>query len=67
MDQISNERFAFDELCELHAVLRKAKPNDRSESDRRHAVAITKLEELISWYHTMIICHFGVEADADDR
>jgi len=35
--------------------LRRSKPNDRSESDRRYAVTITNLEEVIAYFDTFVI------------
>lgn len=32
--------------------MRQAKPGDRSELDRRYAIAITDLEKVIAYMHT---------------
>jgi hypothetical protein len=34
--------------------MRDAKPNDRSEADRRYAVAITEMEKVIAYFDTWI-------------
>jgi len=36
------------------AQLQAAKPNDRSEIDRRYAVAITEQEKVIAYYDTFV-------------
>ncbi len=36
-------------------ILREAKPNDRSEKDRRYAVAITELEKVYAYFNTYVI------------
>lgn len=36
------------------AQLQAAKPNDRSEVDRRYAVTITEQEKVIAYYDTFI-------------
>jgi hypothetical protein len=35
--------------------LKKEKPNDRSELDRRYAICITELEKVIGFYVTWIV------------
>lgn len=45
---------SFVELC-MHlnnvlSALRAAKPNDRSELDRRYAVTITELEKVVAYF-----------------
>lgn len=37
-----------------YAALKKAKPNDKSDTDRRYAIAITKMEDVISHVYTWI-------------
>lgn len=51
---------SWDALIEAYRSLKAAKPGDRSEKDRRYAVAITKMEDVLSWYHYMI-GHDGFE------
>lgn len=36
-----------------------AKPNDRSERDRRYAIAITKMQDLVAWVKAMIVDDLG--------
>lgn len=36
------------------ATLRAAKPEDRSELDRRYAVTITELEKVFAYFNTYI-------------
>lgn len=51
---------------EMYATLQKIKafkPNDRSELDRRVAVTITKYQDVMSWYNTMILESFDTEED----
>jgi len=36
-------------------LLKAGKPNDRSEKDRRYAVAITELEKTLAYFHTFVI------------
>jgi DNA repair ATPase RecN len=35
--------------------LKKEKPNDRSDMDRRYAICITELEKVIGYYVTWIV------------
>lgn len=45
-------------LVDTYRRLKASKPNDRSEKDRRMAVAITKYEDMLAWYHTMVLNDF---------
>ena len=36
-------------------LLKAGKPNDRSEKDRRYAVAITELEKTLAYFYTFVI------------
>lgn len=45
-------------MLDLWQKLAEGKPNDRSEKDRRYAVAITKLQEAIVWFKMMVIDEF---------
>lgn len=45
-------------LLDLWQKMTESKPNDRSEKDRRYAVAITKLQEAIVWFKMMVIDGF---------
>lgn len=38
------------EMQELVAHLHEAKPNDRTEIDRRYAVTITEMEKAVAYY-----------------
>ena len=51
---------AWDALIEAYRSLKNAKPGDRSEKDRRYAVAITKMEDVLSWFYSTI-GHDGFE------
>jgi hypothetical protein len=39
----------------LRDKLRKAKPNDRSDTDRHFAIAITELEKLMAYFSIFIV------------
>jgi len=41
-------------ISEAIQELKKTKPNDRSELDRRYAIAITELEKVWSIIYTLI-------------
>lgn len=56
----SKSDIAWNALIEAYRSLKAAKPGDRSEKDRRYAVAITKMEDVLSWFHSMI-GHDGFE------
>jgi hypothetical protein len=45
-------------LLDLWQKMIESKPNDRSEKDRRYAVAITKLQDTIAWFKAMVIDEF---------
>lgn len=45
---------AWDDLIKAYRSLKDAKPGDRGEKDRRYAVAITKMEDVLSWFNSMI-------------
>ncbi len=36
-------------------TLRDAKPNDRSEMDRRWAITITEMEKVVAYYNSWIL------------
>ena len=57
-EEESPDSSLWSELLSTYRALVAAKPGDRSEKDRRHAVAITKYQDLLSWYHTMILQEF---------
>lgn len=42
-----SEKIAM-QMLDVLSAMKQAKPNDRSESDRRWAVSITKFEEAIA-------------------
>lgn len=45
-------------LLDLWQKMTESKPDDRSEKDRRYAVAITKLQDTIVWFKMMVIDGF---------
>lgn len=47
---MGNDSKTLELLKEALAVMKAAKPNDRSEIDRYTAIAITDLEKLIAFY-----------------
>jgi dTDP-D-glucose 4,6-dehydratase len=51
MGNYSEELQALEQALE---TLSKAKPNDRSEKDRRYAVTITELEKVIAWFKVYV-------------
>lgn len=57
-DQETPNMIMWSKLLVAYRALKQAKPNDRSEEDRRYAVAITKYEELLGWYYTMVLMEF---------
>lgn len=42
-------------LRDTLAVLKKHKPDDRSELDRRYAVTITELEKTLAYFYTFVV------------
>lgn len=56
----SKSDVAWAALIKAYRSLKDAKPGDRSEKDRRYAVAITKMEDVLSWFNSMI-GHGGFE------
>jgi hypothetical protein len=48
--QLANEK-----LLDALQALRDAKPNDRSELDRRLAIAITELEKVVAFYNYYVV------------
>lgn len=42
-------------LVATYNLLKSSKPEDRSERARRYAVTITKLEEVVSYFNTMVV------------
>lgn len=53
----ANEQM-WNELLSTYRKLKSAKPNDRSDKDRRFAICITEYEKLLSYFHTMILSDF---------
>lgn len=45
-----NETKALTLLREALAAMREQKPNDRSDTDRAYAVAITEMEKLFAYF-----------------
>jgi hypothetical protein len=48
----------WNELLSTYRKLKAAKPNDRSDQDRKFAICITEYEKLLSYFHTMILSDF---------
>lgn len=42
-------------LRDTLAILKKHKPDDRSELDRRYAVTITELEKTLAYFYTFVV------------
>ena len=57
-DEETPEMIMWSKLLVAYRALKESKPNDRSEKDRRMAVAITKYEEMLGWYYTMVLMEF---------
>ena len=57
-EEESPEIIMWSDLLDTYRKLKASKPNDRSEKDRRMAVAITKYEDLLAWYFLMVIQEF---------
>jgi hypothetical protein len=53
----ANEQM-WNELLSTYRKLKAAKPNDRSDQDRKFAICITEYEKLLSYFHTMILTDF---------
>lgn len=45
----------WSEILGTYRKIVAAKPGDRSEQDRRYAMLISKYQDIISWYNTMIM------------
>ncbi len=50
-----NDQEVLKKLWEALDALKANKPNDRSELDRRYAVAITDQERVIAWFAAFIV------------
>ena len=48
-------------ICQMRLDIISMKSESRTEKDRRIAVAVTKFEDFLSWYNTMIIMEFTGE------
>lgn len=57
-DEPTFDEELWNELLAAYRKLAAAKPNDRSEKDRRFAVAIAKYQDVLAWVHTMIVSEF---------
>ncbi len=42
-------------LASALITLRDAKPNDRSEMDRRWAITVTEMEKVVAYYNSWIL------------
>lgn len=42
-------------LVATYNLLKASKPEDRGERARRYAVTITKFEEVVSYFNTMVV------------
>lgn len=49
------EQTVEDSLRAALEKLKSEKPNDRSEKDRRYAIAITELEKAIAYYVAWVV------------
>ena len=58
LEEQSPESAMWSDLLETYRKLKESNPSDRSEKARRMAVAITKYEDLLSWYYTMVLMDF---------
>ena len=52
------EMVMWSELLDTYRKLKALKPDERSEKARRMAVAITKYEDMLSWYFLMVSQEF---------
>lgn len=43
-------------------TLKAAKPEDRSQTDRRYAVTITELEKVMAYFVTYVVASISMEA-----
>ena len=59
-----NDSDMWRRICQMRAVLIAMKSENRTEQDRRIAVAVTKFEYFLSWYNTMILEGFTGEIHA---
>jgi hypothetical protein len=50
-----NEVKAWDWICETLRVMKLAKPEDRTERARAHAVAVTEMEKVAAYYKAYIV------------
>lgn len=56
MPEISPEdTVSLEALKAALELLKAGKPNDRSEKDRRYAVAITELEKTLAYFYLYVI------------
>ena len=44
----------WEQMTDLHELLQKSRPSERSELSRHYAVAITELEKVMAYYHTFV-------------
>jgi hypothetical protein len=51
----TTEDKVFTAMYEAYNLMRQSKPNDRSEMDRRYAVAITEMEKTIAYFYTWCV------------
>jgi hypothetical protein len=52
---ITEEEKLSDEIKDVIEHMKAAKPNDRSEKDRRFAVTITELEKAYAHFETFVV------------
>lgn len=61
IEETNLEEQLWNELLLTYRKVLALKPNDRSVNDRRFAILVTKYEDLLSWYFTMVIAKFSGE------
>jgi hypothetical protein len=64
MDSMPVEQKVFNELVDTLATLRVNKPEQRSESARSWAVAITEMEKVVAYFKVYVL-EFGVGTQRD--
>ncbi len=57
-DEPTPEMELWNEILGTYRKIVAAKPGDRSEADRRYAMLISKYQDIISWYNTMVLMEF---------
>lgn len=55
MEDLSADERLMAQLGEAYNELKKNKPNDRSEKDRRYAVTITEMEKVLGYFYLWVV------------